>query len=133
MTEEARLVAASNEIAHAIASRDTSALARFLAPGFVYRTPGGEAITAEAFLDSVRQIPGEIQFVRVDHLEIDVESGAAIVTGLQHAQLRIEGSQVDDSRSFVDFFVLAGGRWLLRAAVGLPAGPGSGPPQQSRG
>lgn len=124
--DDVRLIAASHDIAGAIARRDITALAGFLAPRFVYRTPGGEALEAEGFLENVRQIPGEILFVRVERLEIDIEGDAAIVSGMQHAQVRMDGAAVDDVRSFVDFFVRLGGRWVLRAAVGLPAAVSDG-------
>jgi hypothetical protein len=121
MDDDAQLTAASHDIATAIASRDVETLSRYLAPSFVYRTPGGDTLSSDAFLASVRQIPGEILFVRVRDLEIDIEADAAIVSGIQHAQVRVEGSALDDVRSFVDFFVRREGRWMLRAAVGLPA------------
>lgn len=126
MDDHARLTDASHDIASAIAGRDTAALAAFLAPGFVYRIPGGDTLEAQAFLDNVRQIPGEILFVRVRQLQIDVEGDAAIVSGVQHAQVRIDGRAIDDVRSFVDFFVRLEGRWVLRAAVGLPSAGDAG-------
>jgi len=128
MNDEAQLANVSHAIASAIAGRDTDALAAFLAPRFLYRTPGGETLTADAFLESVRQIPGQIAFVRVEQLQIDVEGDAAIVSGIQHAQVRMDGPPIDDVRSFVDFFVRLEGRWVLRAAVGLPSAPDARPP-----
>ena len=45
---------------------------------------------------------------------------SALATGVQHAQLRIDGAIVDDHRSFVDWFIREGGEWKLRAAVDIP-------------
>ena len=42
--------------------------ARKLAPEFLFRTPGGEALGAAAFLDAISQIPGEMVLVKlVEH------------------------------------------------------------------
>jgi Domain of unknown function (DUF4440) len=53
-------------------------------------------------------------------LTTDVSGDSAIVTGVQHAQLTIDGAVVDDRRSFVDWFVREEGDWRLRLAVDLP-------------
>jgi len=43
------------------------------------------------------------------------------VTGLQQAQLKIDGAVVIDRRPFVDWFVKEAGGRRLRAAIDLPA------------
>jgi hypothetical protein len=50
-----------------------------------------------------------------------VSGDAAIVTGVQQAQLKIDGAVVIDRRPFVDWFVKEAGDWRLRVAVDLPA------------
>jgi hypothetical protein len=55
--------------------------------------------------------------VKAEQLTVDLAGDGAIVTGMQQAQLRIEGELVDDRRAFVDWFVLEAGEWRLRAAV----------------
>ena len=66
----------------------------------------------------ITQIPGDIPSVTVEQLTTDVSGDGAIVTGIQHAQLKIDGELVDE-RSFVDWFVRDGGEWRLRLAVDL--------------
>jgi hypothetical protein len=45
-----------------------------------------------------------------------------LVTGVQRAQVRIEGKLVEDVRPFVDWFVQsASGRWQVKVAVDLPS------------
>ena len=117
-------------IAEAIARKDAGFIAGCLAPGFVHRSPGGEAQDAEAFARAIRDIPVEILSVRLEMLEIDLAGAGALATGIQHARVRIEGAEVDDRRAFVDWFVRHDGDWRLRVAVDLPepedsAGPGS--------
>jgi hypothetical protein len=102
-----------------MARRDVAAIRPMLANGFVHRTPGGEPVQTETFLGGITQIPGEILSVKVEQLTTDVSGDGAIVTGRQHAQLKIDGELVDDERSFVDWFVREGGDWRLRAAVDL--------------
>ncbi len=119
--EQDELRTVSHDLATAIARRDVHAVSAFLAPGFVHRSPGGPASPVDAFLDGIRQIPGEIVFVRLDQLEVDVAPAGAIVTGIQHAQVKIGSEVVDDRRAFIDWFVRHEGRWLIQVAVDLPA------------
>ena len=49
----------------AIERRDVRALTGALAPGFLYRTPGGQPLDEETFLKGIAEIPGEIVFVRL--------------------------------------------------------------------
>ncbi len=121
MDESERIRVAAAQIADAIAKRDVGSLARFLAPGFRHRTPGGETRDADAFLAGIRDIPGEIKFVRLNRVEVDLSSTGALLTGVQHAQVRIDGSDIDDRRAFVDWFVLHDGEWRIRVAVDMPS------------
>jgi hypothetical protein len=108
-------------MADAIARRDADTIATLLAPGFMHRSPGGEAIDSERFLERIRQIPGEIVFVMLETVQIDVVDDGAIATGIQHARVRIDEQAIDDRRAFVDWFVRNDGRWMFRVAVDLPA------------
>jgi len=120
MDERTRIVAASEQLAAAIGRRDTGTLRTLLAPGFVHRTHGGDAVSHEAFLAGVEAIPGEIIFVRLEHLHVDITDNGALVTGIQHAQLRLDGQTINDRRRFVDWFVALAGEWRIQAAVDLP-------------
>jgi ketosteroid isomerase-like protein len=112
---------ASVMMADAIARRDVDTIATLLGPGFVHRSPGGEGTDSERFLESIRQIPGEIVFVKLETVQIDVVGDGAIATGIQHARVRIDGHAIDDRRAFVDWFVRDDGKWKFRVAVDLPA------------
>src|SRR5688572_25615411 len=116
MDESERVIRAAREIAGAIERRDVDSLAAALAPGFVHHTPGGQTASAEVFLEGIRDIPGEILFVRLDSLKVDISDGGALVTGVQHAQVRIDGKPIDDRRAFVDWFVADSGTWRIRVA-----------------
>jgi ketosteroid isomerase-like protein len=105
------------KVADSIARRDVDALARLLAPGFCHRTPGRTSSDASTFLEGIRQIPGEIVFVRLANVTIDVSVDNALMTGIQHAQVRIDGALVDDRRAFVDWFVKHEGEWRIRVAA----------------
>ena len=121
MNARDRVAEASERIADAIARRDLAAIRELLAPGFVHRTHGGAGADADAFIRAIEQIPFEIMSVRLDQLEIDICATGALVTGVQHAQVRVDGQVVDDRRGFVDWFVQHGGAWCIQAAVDLPA------------
>ncbi len=120
--ERDRLTEASWNMANAIARRDLPAIRDLLAEDFVHRTPGGTGADVEAFIRAIEQIPGEIVFVKLEQLEIDIAGHGALVSGIQHAQVRLDGTLVDDRRAFVDWFVKDGDRWRFRAAVDLPSG-----------
>ena len=85
----------------------------------MHRRLGGEGSGAEAFLQGVAQIPGEIVFVKIEGLRVDVAGDSAIVSGIQKAQVTVEGNVIDDPRAFVDMFVRLEGEWRLRVAIDL--------------
>jgi hypothetical protein len=120
MSDRDEIVSASRQLAGAIARRDLSAIAEHLAIGFVHRTHGGTVVDAEGFIRGIEQIPGEILSVTLERLDIDLLPSGALVTGVQHAQVRVDGQVVDDRRGFVDWFVKEGGAWRIQAAVDLP-------------
>jgi ketosteroid isomerase-like protein len=115
-----RLRLAAAEIADAFGRRDADAVVRWLAPGFIHRSPGGAGSDARSFAQAIRDIPGEILFVRLLAVEVDISGTGALVTGIQHAQVRIEGTAIDDRRAFVDWFVKRDGEWRILVAVDLP-------------
>ena len=121
MSRSDELVDLTHAIARAIARRDVTTLTGILAPGFVYRTPDGQSSSAAVFLTGVADIPGEIAFVKVEHVQVEIEGDGALVTGMQHAQLSVDGSVIDDRRAFVDFFVRMDNAWRLRVAVDFGA------------
>jgi Domain of unknown function (DUF4440) len=116
-----QIIEMSKKIADAIGRRDTTAVHALLAPGFVHRTHGGPAVGIEAFLQGIEQIPGEILAVQLDRIEVDVTPAGALVTGVQHARVRVEEQVIEDRRGFVDWFVKQNGEWRIQAAVDLPA------------
>jgi hypothetical protein len=121
MSEREHVAEVSEKIAAAIARRDVTAIRKLLAPGFVHRTHGGAGVDAEAFLRAVEGIPGEITFVKLEQIAIDMAATGALVTGVQHAQVLLNGQVVEDRRGFVDWFVQHAGTWRIQAAVDLPA------------
>lgn len=123
MFEHDAVADCARRIAAAIAARDTATLATLLDAGFVHRAPGGVTTEAPAFLDAIVKIPGEIVSVTLHELAIDVVGEAALATGIQHAQVRVDGQLIDDRRGFVDWFVKVGDTWRIRVAVDLPAAP----------
>jgi ketosteroid isomerase-like protein len=120
--ERDKVIEAAHALAAAISRRDTAAVRELVTPDFLLRTPGKGAVNVDAFVAGIQQIPGEIVSVRLEHLELDPTPAGVLVTGIQHAQVRIEGTLVQDVRPFVDWFVQsAGGRWQVKVAVDLPS------------
>ena len=121
MNDEQAVMDASLAMADAIGKRDVATIATLVTSDFVHRSPGGEATGRERFLEGIRQIPGEIVFVKLESVQIDVVGDGALAIGIQHARVRIDGQDVDDRRAFVDWFVRHDGKWKFRVAVDLPA------------
>jgi len=121
MSDRDQIAEASEKMADAIARRDVAAIRELLAPGFVHRTHGGAGVDADAFIRAIEEIPFEIVSVKLEQLEIDICAAGALVTGIQHARVRVDGQPVDDRRGFVDWFVQHAGAWRIQAAVDLPA------------
>jgi hypothetical protein len=109
----------ANRIAAAIERRDVAALRALLAPGFIHRTHGGAAADAETFVRAIEQIPGEIRSVRLERMVVDLCAGGALVTGVQRAEVLVDGQIVHDRRGFVDWFVNDAEHWRIQAAVDL--------------
>ena len=112
-----RIAAAAEAVAAAIAARDVNALRGLLAQGFTHRTHGGPADDTETFLSGVAAIPGEIISVTLEDMRIDVTPTGVLVTGVQHARVKVDGQTVDDRRGFIDWFVESDGTWKIQAAV----------------
>jgi hypothetical protein len=121
MTTTERVADVAHRIAEAIAHRDTALLRRLMAPGFIHRTHGGAVSDVGTFLQAIEQIPGDIRLVRLEQLEVDVCPAGALATGVQHAQVMVDGQLVEERREFVDWFVEDAGEWRVQAAVDLPA------------
>lgn len=121
MKDHDDVIEAAHALASAIARRDEQAIAGLLHTDFALRTPGGESVDARTFVSNVGQIPGDILFVRLDGLHIDMTESGALVTGVQHARVRVDGNEVDDRRPFIDWFVQADdGAWRVKIALDLP-------------
>jgi hypothetical protein len=120
VTDREAILDAARRMAAAIGRRDQQAARALLASGFVQRTIGGGAANAEEFLASITRIPGEILSVDLSNLEVDLTGDHAMVTGIQHARVRVDGSIVDDRRPFVDWLIRSGGEWRFRAAIDFP-------------
>ena len=133
MSESERVHRVAIAIAEAIGRKDAETVAAYLAPGFIQRSPGEEARDRDSFLATVRQIPVEILSVRLEAIEIDVSDAGALATGIQHAQVRIDGAVVDDRRGFVDWFVKHEGEWRVRVAVDLQSADDGSPATSADG
>jgi ketosteroid isomerase-like protein len=117
----AELFAAEEELMHAIAHRDTAALAALLADDFVLRSPGQADTAREAFLAAIAQLPGETRAYHGEGLSARaLGDGWGVVSGVQVMELRVDGKDVVDRGSFVDVFQRgADGRWRVVLAVGV--------------
>jgi ketosteroid isomerase-like protein len=119
--ERERILEVAVAIADAIRARDVAALRTLLSSDFVHRQAGAGSSDAAAFLSAIERIPGEIVSVNLARVAIDLAGDSALITGLQHARVRLDDEVIDDTRPFVDWLVNESGQWRLRAAVELPS------------
>ena len=120
MNDHDEVAEAARQLAAAIGRRDLNAIREWLAPGFVHRALDGDRADAAAFLEAIAGIPGDIMSVTLDLLVVDPTPAGALVTGIQHARVMVDGQVIEDRRAFVDWFVRPGGAWRIQAAVDLP-------------
>jgi ketosteroid isomerase-like protein len=121
VTETDAILDIARRMAAAIGRRDRAAVASLLAPDFIQRSIGGGAADTAQFLAAIEQIPGEIVSIDLADLQVDLGDGHAIVTGTQHARVRVDGEVIDDRRPFVDWMVKDASGWRFRAAIDLPS------------
>jgi hypothetical protein len=121
MTET--LLRLEHETMEAIRDRDTKKLEGILASNFVYRTTDAEVSRAD-FLKNINAVPGRILSVEGTGLRVSIFGDTAVLTGVQHARVRMEdGTEQTGKSAFTDVFVLRRGQWRLALAYGveLPA------------
>lgn len=110
-------------LAAAIQAKDENALFSYLAPDFVLRQLGKDAVGANEFVSTVCSVDLELSFVRIEELAIDLTGDSALVTGFQHSQVKVNGRTVEDRQPFIDSFVKRDGRWELRVVLDLSEEP----------
>jgi ketosteroid isomerase-like protein len=121
MDEHAKIIAAAQALVGAIAGRRADAVRNLLAPDFVLRTPGGGTVNASEFIRSIGEISAEILLIRLEEVAVDVFAHGALVSGIQYAQIRLEGETFHRRRPYADWFVKnAAGNWQVRVALDLP-------------
>jgi ketosteroid isomerase-like protein len=111
----------ARRVAAAIGARDVDTLRTLLTDEFVHRAPGQPPTGLPSFLKAIAEIPGEIVSVSLANLSIDVVGDAALATGIQRAEVKVDGQLITDERGFVDWFVHNDGAWRIRVAVDFPA------------
>jgi hypothetical protein len=107
----------------AMRAKDPEAWLRVLADDFVLRTPGEEDRDRSAFVERMTSFPGDVVAIACHDLRADVFGTAVVVTGVQHAVLRMPNdARFEDFTMMTNVFQLRDGRWLmvLAHALSLP-------------
>lgn len=93
---------------------------RVLADDFVLRTPGEEDRDRSAFVERMTSFPGEVVSLACHDLRADAFGSAVVVTGVQHAVLRMSNdARFEDFTMMTNVFERRGGRWVLVLAYAL--------------
>jgi hypothetical protein len=107
----------------AMQAKSPQAWMRVLADDFVLRTPGEEDRDRAAFVDRMTSFPGEVVSIACHDLRADAFGTAVVVTGVQHAVLRMPNdARYEDFTMMTNVFVSREGRWVmvLAHALSLP-------------
>jgi ketosteroid isomerase-like protein len=107
----------------AMRAKDPQAWMRVLADDFVLRTPGEEDRDRSAFIERMTSFPGDMVSIACHDLRADAFGTAVVVTGVQHAVLRMANdARFEDFTMMSNVFVSREGRWLmsLSHALSLP-------------
>jgi ketosteroid isomerase-like protein len=107
----------------AMRAKDPEAWMHVLAEDFVSRTPGEEDRDRPAFVERMTSFPGEVVSVACHDLRADVFGTAVVVTGVQHAVLRMPNdARFEDFTMMTNVFEQRAGRWVmvLAHALSLP-------------
>ena len=104
----------------AMQAKNREAWMRVLADDFVLRTPGEEDRDRMAFVDRMTSFPGEVVSIACHDLRADEFGTAVVVTGVQHAILRMPNdARFEDFTMMSNVFVSREGRWVLVLAHAL--------------
>jgi hypothetical protein len=104
----------------AMRAKDPEAWLRVLADDFVLRTPGEEDRDRSAFVERMTSFPGDVVSIACHDLRADRFGTAVVVTGVQHAVLRMSNdARFEDFTMMTNVFELREGRWLLVLAHAL--------------
>jgi hypothetical protein len=107
----------------AMQAKSPEAWLRVLAEDFVLRTPGEEDRDRSAFVERMTSFPGEVVSIACHDLRADAFGAAVVVTGVQHAVLRMPNdARLEDFTMMSNVFVAREGRWVmvLTHALSLP-------------
>jgi hypothetical protein len=100
--------------------KDPEAWMRVLADDFVLRTPGEEDRDRSAFVERMTSFPGEVVSLACHDLRADSFGTAVVVTGVQHAVLRMSNdARFEDFTMMTNVFERREGRWVLVLAYAL--------------
>jgi ketosteroid isomerase-like protein len=120
------LLQLERDIMAAIKSKDVETLDPLVGDEFVYRTHFGAESNKQEFLKSIASFPLEILAIRGEDLKVNVYSETAVITGVQHAEVRTSDGKTEESAvAFTDVFARREGEWLMVLAYGveLPSEP----------
>ena len=115
MREE--LVELSNRLLGAIQSRDAEVLGEILAEDFLHLDTSGAKRGKAAFISGILEAPYQILSIDFEAIQIAGVDQAAVVAGVQRAEVRMPDGQTVTSRGgFTDIFTRAGDSWVIRLA-----------------
>lgn len=120
-TDETRLLQLEQDMFTAIRARDRQGLDRILDERFELRVPGKPPVDRAGFIDAILSIPGTLLSVGSDDVRAHVYGDVGVLTGRQHARVRLEdGTTVDDVQAFTDVALLRDGQWRMVLAHSVP-------------
>ena len=108
------LLRVSEDILHAIASRNSDALDAILDEGFVHLQSGGERLTRDEFVKNIVEATYTIEEIAFESIQVEVLGDTAVAAGIQRAGVLLpDGTKLVSRGSFTDVFQRKNDGWKL--------------------
>lgn len=109
----------------ALVRKDTAAVARILAPDFVYVAPDGEMAGRELLLRVIADPRGQMEPFTTRDVVVRRHGETAVVTGWFRQAGTAQGQRYESYIRYTDVYVRRDGRWIAVSAHAsrLPAAP----------
>lgn len=115
--DEAELVRESGRLLSAILGRDRAVLEELLDPEFAHVDAANQRTGRAEFIGTILGSTYRVIDAGFETISVERVGPVAVVTGIQRAEVELEGGQKVESRGvFTDIFVRAGSGWRIRFA-----------------
>jgi ketosteroid isomerase-like protein len=127
--DQRAILALEAETFEAIRNQDAAALSLILDDEFTYRSPHAPDAGKAEFIKAATSLIVKLLSVWGENLRVNIYGETAVLTGTQHAKVRLEnGQEAVSSVAFTDIFVKRVNGWAMTLAFGVELGAAANQP-----